>query len=103
MPEPLLYANRARVVLGALKGVKRIDAETLIHLVKREGLPKHDDPFGTGRWCFYESEILVWFRARLAGQSLPIRGAGRPRGSQTKKEVAPTTSPYLTPADTGLH
>ena len=76
--EPLLSSNKARVVLGRLKGCKKIDPDTLTHLVKKEGLRKHDDPFGSGHWCFLESEILSWYTSRLAGDKPAMRGPGRP-------------------------
>ena len=79
-PDPLLSCNRARVVLASLKGCKKIDHETLARLVKSEGLKRHDDPFGSGRWCFLESEIRSWFTARMAGnEDKPLHGPGRPR------------------------
>jgi len=76
--EPILSSNKARVVVAQLKGCKKVDQATLNRLVKREGLPKHDNPFGDGTWCFRESEIRAWFEAKMAaGQPLP--GPGRPR------------------------
>jgi hypothetical protein len=77
--ESCLSCNKARVFLAQLKGVKKIDHATLGRLVLQEGLPAHLDPFGTGNWCFLESEILAWFHARLAGPVKPLRGPGRPR------------------------
>lgn len=80
--EPLLSANKARVVLAQLKGLKKIDAKTLAHLVLKEGLPKVTDPFGSGRWCFFESAINAWFTARTKSeQPSPMRGPGRPPNS----------------------
>lgn len=79
--DPLLSGNKARVVLAIRKGVKKIDQATLNRLVREEGLPKHYDPFGSGRWCFLESELVAWWNSRMAGghQPKPIRGPGRPR------------------------
>jgi len=78
--EAVMSANRARVFLAGLKGIKKVDMGTLNRLVLKEGLPKHLDPFGTGRWCFLASEIVAWFDAKLAaGQSRPVPGPGRPR------------------------
>ena len=74
----LLSSNKARCVLGQLKDCRKIDQDTLTHLVKKEGLPKHDDPFGSGHWCFFESEILSWYKSRLAGDKPAMRGPGRP-------------------------
>lgn len=83
MTEPLLSANKARVVLAALKGTKKLDAETLARLVKKEGLYKHEDPFGSGRWVFLESELVRWFHERLeATKSAPARGS-RPSSNRT--------------------
>lgn len=76
--ESLLSANKARAILGHMKGCKKIDPDTLTRLVKKEGLPKHDDPFGSGNWCFLESELVAWFEARLAGNRPAVRGPGRP-------------------------
>ena len=78
--EPVISCNRARVVLAQLKGCKKIDHTTLVRLVKKEGLPKHEDPFGTGHWCLLASEIEAWWAAKLAAnQPMPIRKPGRPR------------------------
>lgn len=79
--EPLISAAKARKILGALKGCAQIDHNTLGHVVLKEGLPKHDDPFGSGRWCFLESEITAWYQSRLASSKPPLRGPGRPRKS----------------------
>lgn len=72
MVEPLISANRARVLLAALKGRKKIDPETLVTLVKKKGLPMHPDPFGSGRWCFLESEINAWAQAALNNTRRPL-------------------------------
>lgn len=69
MSGPLLSCNKAREVLGRMKGLKKIDHNTLTRLVKKEGLPKHEDPFGSGRWCFLESELEAWFQACLEKRS----------------------------------
>ena len=78
--EPMLSCNRARLLLGQLKGLKKIDSVTLTHLVQKEGLPHAYDPFGSGHWVFYESSIVAWFQGRMAeDQPKPLRGPGRPR------------------------
>ena len=76
--EPLLSGVKARSYLASLKGGKKISHYHLIHLVKKCGLPVHDDPFGSGHWCFLQSEIDEWFQRRLAGGERPSRGPGRP-------------------------
>ena len=77
---PILSCNRTRQILAGLKGCKKIDHLTLVRLVKKEGLPKHDDPFGSGRWCFVEAEVTAWWNARMAtGTPKPVPGPGRPR------------------------
>jgi hypothetical protein len=70
------------VVIAALKGGTKIDHNTLIRLVKKQGLPKHEDPFGTGNWCFLKSEINAWYTARMAGEKPGLPGRGRPRQVQ---------------------
>ena len=78
--EPALSCNRARVVIAGLKDLKKIDHNTLVRLVQKCGLPKHDDPYGSGHWCFRESEILAWFEARMKGdEPKRLPGPGRPR------------------------
>ena len=93
-PDPLLSCNRARVFLAGLKGCLKLDHETLIRLVKCEGLPYHMDPFGSGHWCFLASELLAWFADRMAGsQPKPIRGPGRPRKDRRPVPPPPSTRP----------
>jgi len=75
---PLLSINKARCVLGQLKGCRKISYEAIVNLVKKEGLPKHDNPFTPGTWCFVESELVAWFEARMTGAGKPMRGPGRP-------------------------
>lgn len=78
--EPFITCSRAREVLAALKGTKKLDHYTLIRLVKHEGLPKIPDPFGSDRWCFLESAINDWFNTRTGTeQPRPMHGPGRPR------------------------
>jgi hypothetical protein len=77
--EPFLSAQKVRILLASFKGGRKIDYNTLINLVKKEGLPKHSDPFGSGRWCFLRSEIEGWYQARLQGGKTPLRSPGRPR------------------------
>ena len=78
-PEPLLSSNQTRVLLGRYKGCLKIDHPTLIRLVRHEGLPKHLDPFGSGKWCFLASEIAAWFKARMSAPApKPLPGPGRP-------------------------
>ena len=80
MPEPLLSMNQARVIVGGLKGVKRVSYSALVRLVKQEGLPIVPNPFSPGSWAFQKTAILEWFQAYTSpatGNSL--RGPGRPK------------------------
>jgi hypothetical protein len=79
--EPVMSANRARVYLAGLKGVKKISHYHLLRLVKFCGLTDHEDPYGSGNRCFLQSEIDAWYKERLARGERPSRGPGRPRKS----------------------
>jgi hypothetical protein len=85
MGEPLLYSLPARRLLGALKkeGGKIIAPSTLAHLITKEALPSHVDPFGSGRRVFLESELRGWWARKLMVSTRPIPCAGRPRKVRT--------------------
>ena len=78
MTEPLLSGNQIRVYLASLREQKKTSHGALVHLVQKLGLPKHDDPFGTGRWVFLRSEVDAWLADKLKGDPKPMRGPGRP-------------------------
>jgi len=80
MPEPLLSMNQARVIVGALKGVKRVSYKALVRLVKQEGLPIVPNPFSPGIWAFQKTAILEWFQEYTNPTAAnTLRGSGRPK------------------------
>ncbi len=81
--EPLLSLNKAREILGQMKGVKRISYPALTRLVRQEGLPVVTNPF-TGGWAFKESLLLAWFEEKT--QARQLRGPGRPRRTTSPSE-----------------